>query len=56
MRKYRAIQIKYAIWKATPIEIIKFIWGADIWLGNIPFMKSLILANIIVWAIMWATR
>lgn len=29
------------------------LWGFDIFLGEIPFMKSLILANIIVWVILF---
>ena len=33
------------------IEWSRFLWGFDIWLGNVPFLKVMVLANILVWLI-----
>jgi len=29
-----------------------YLWGADIWFGRVPVVKSLLLANIIVWVLL----
>ena len=29
-----------------------YLWGADIWFGRVPVIKSLLLANIIVWVLL----
>ena len=28
------------------------LWGADVWVNDIPILKTLVLANIIVWILM----
>ena len=28
------------------------LWGADIWINNIPVVKTIVLANITVWALL----
>lgn len=45
---FRAIQINIPIQqlKAHPIE---YLWGMDIWFWQIPFCKTLLLLNILVW-------
>lgn len=48
--RYRAIQISG--WSLKQFGLrnrMKFWWGQDIWFGNVPFCKVLLLANIIVW-------
>jgi len=54
MGKFRAIQFNFRKdntvgWKET----IKILWGFDIWMGNTPIVKVLILANVIVWLILF---
>lgn len=44
----KAIRVR-VLEKNIPFNLGYFLWGADIWLGKIPFLKSLILANGIVW-------
>ena len=35
----------------TPIEIFWWFWGMDIFIGRVPFLKTIVLANILVWII-----
>jgi len=35
-------------------EWFYFLWGFDLWYGPVPFAKSVILANLIVWTILWS--
>lgn len=51
---YRAVQFYFhknhtANWK----EVIKTLWGFDIWFGDFPMLKLIILANIIVWLLLF---
>ncbi len=50
-KKWRAFQINMGT-DVLQIGRWRIIWGMDIWLGNVPFMKTLLLANIIVWVLM----
>ena len=54
---FRAFYIKIN-WKGLIREIgwLKTLWGYDIFLGNVPFLKSLVLANVIVWLILFLVR
>ena len=55
--QFRAIQITFDF---EPIirEIgwMKTIWGYDIFLNKVPLLKSLVLANVIMWLIMFLVR
>jgi hypothetical protein len=48
--KYRAIEITVdkSLYR---IGIWKVLWGTDIFINNLPIIKLLITANVIVWAI-----
>ena len=30
-----------------------YLWGADIWFGRVPMVKSMILANVVVWVMLF---
>ena len=50
--KWRAIDIKLGKPWYEGVGLFHRLWGADIWINNIPVLKTLILANIIVWGLM----
>jgi hypothetical protein len=54
MADWKAIEIKVESNGTTPLY--KALWGADIWINGVPVLKSLILANIIVWSILFTKR
>ncbi len=31
-----------------------FLWGFDIWFSGVPMAKTIVLANLVMWALMWA--
>lgn len=31
----------------------KYVWGADIWINNVPILKTLVGCNILVWLLMY---
>ena len=35
---------------------LRTIWGYDIFLNRVPFLKSLVMANVIVWVVMMIVR
>jgi hypothetical protein len=35
------------------IDWKNLLWGFDIWYGPVPVGKSIVLANLIMWAMMW---
>jgi len=49
----RAMSIEFD-WKSIIKEIglLKTIWGYDIFLNGVPFLKTLVLLNIIVWIVL----
>ena len=51
--KYRLMELHIVNFPKGLSERLHFIWGFDIWLHNIPFLKSIILINIIVWIILF---
>jgi len=53
---YRAIQIRFDRGFVETVGWRKAIWGLDIWMNNVPILKSLIAANILVWIILWFAR
>jgi hypothetical protein len=49
--KYRAVDVritKSTDWK----ERLKYIWGADIFINDIPIIKTMLLTNALVWMIL----
>lgn len=47
--KVRAIEITGFVENAKCYGFWKTLWGWDIWFDKIPFLKCLVLTNIIVW-------
>ena len=50
---FRAVDIKMK--KDRDVASWRYVWGADIWINNIPIVKCLLLANMIVWTLLVAT-
>ena len=47
---YRAVEIRVELRSMIKeFGLWQVFWGTDIFIGRIPFMKLLVLANIIVW-------
>lgn len=55
-KPFKAVELRFNEAFAKDIGILRFIWGADIFLGPVPFLKSIILANVLVWIAMWVTK
>ena len=51
--KWRAIEVRLGHQEIQKIGWLRFLWGADIWIEGLPVLKLLILANIIVWLILF---
>lgn len=45
---YRSIQFQIVDIKSFR-QWLKVAWGMDVWFGNVPFMKSLALCNVLIW-------
>lgn len=61
------VEIVEGRWKAVPFHLKgwrgaslrnkwRAFWGCDIWLGPVPFMRTLVLVNLIVWVLLFVTR
>ena len=54
-QRFRAIEIA-GVWEmAKKAGFWNALWGTDIWIDGVPFLKCLVLANIIVWLLMWCS-
>jgi len=42
--------------KPMGMEWFHFLWGWDIFYGEFPLLKSLVLANALVWVVLWLVR
>ena len=50
---YKAVHISFNLRDMIrEFGLWQVFWGTDIFMGKIPFMKLLVLANIIVWVVM----
>ena len=59
----RAIKTKTGTWRTIDIQVkssilrefglLKLIWGTDIWINNVPVLKCIIAANILVWILLF---
>jgi hypothetical protein len=55
--KTKALYITNSISKETaPFKLGYYLWGMDIWIGNIPLIKMVILINVINIAILWIVK
>lgn len=55
-RSYRLIDIKWDTSFLMGVGFWKRLWGTDIWIQNIPCVKVMALANILMWVALWLTR
>ena len=57
------IDLKKETWRTIDIQVKnevlhgfslwKLIWGTDIWINNVPILKCIVAANIIVWIVLF---
>jgi hypothetical protein len=53
---HKALLIKASGKMNLGFKIMWYLWSADIWFDNFPLLKFIILANVVVWIIMWWTK
>ena len=46
---WKALQFSYGVKPEGISQWVNYLWGTDIWLGKIPFMKTVVLINVLVW-------
>lgn len=49
---YKALVLTIIKWPSTLKECFWVAWGTDVWFGCIPFCKSVLGLNVLVWAIL----
>lgn len=32
-------------------KVLWYLWSADVWFGRVPLLKSIVVANVLVWAL-----
>jgi hypothetical protein len=45
----RAVDIHFPV----KVGVIKMLWGADIFINNIPVLKTIVFCNVVVWIILF---
>jgi len=50
---YRAIDIDMPFSAVKEWGLWRVLWGTDVFINNIPVLKFIVLANFVVWLIMW---
>jgi len=53
MNKFRAIDIRVPAEAWKKIGWLRGLWGLDIWINDVPVVKALVVANIVIWMLMW---
>jgi hypothetical protein len=48
-KKYRAVQFMEFKRLVEEFGFLEIVWGMDIFYGKVPFLKTLLLVNILVW-------
>lgn len=56
--RWKAIEITLKDWRKIVKEVglWEIIWGTDIFIQKIPVIKSMILANLLMWVLLWVSR
>ena len=52
-RSFKMIKIDLEFKPKNISELFWMVWGFDIFMNNIPFLKTIIVANIIVWSLLF---
>jgi len=50
---YKALCLAILKYPTTAKDCFWLLWGTDIWFGCIPFCKTIMLANLVMWAILF---
>ncbi len=51
--RWRAIDIQVCNEVLQGFDLLPLIWGTDIWINNVPVLKCLVAANILVWILLF---
>ena len=51
--KWRTIELQVKNEALQGFDLLELIWGTDIWINNVPVLKCLIAANILVWILLF---
>lgn len=55
MKKWRAVEIQVEGSALKEFGLWRIIWGTDIFINNVPFMKCLVVVNLLVWAFLYVS-
>jgi len=39
----------------TTVDWLWMLWGFDVWIGRVPLLKLVVLANLVMWVLMWGS-
>ena len=53
---WRALNIRAGRDLIKEVGLCKIIWGTDIFINGVPMIKLMILANILMWVLLWVSR
>jgi hypothetical protein len=55
---FRALQLNlvFRVRDLAWRDQLRYAWGFDIWLDRVPVCKTILLANIIMWVLLWVTK
>jgi hypothetical protein len=54
--KFHAVDLTISKECCKQCGLLRVFWGLDIFINNVPFLKSIALGNIIVWIILFLMR
>ena len=55
IEKWRAVDIRCErLTKEVPLRHL--LWGADIFIQNVPMIKLMMAANLVMWILLWAFK
>jgi hypothetical protein len=54
-KTYRAIDIYMTYSAIEEWGLWRVLWGTDVFINNIPVLKSMVLVNFVVWLVMFVT-
>lgn len=49
----RTVEIQVKNEALQGFSLLKLIWGTDIWINNVPVLKCLVAANILIWILLF---
>ena len=56
MSKWRAVDIRIEGRVLSKVGLRNLLWGADIFIQGVPMIKLMIVANVVMWALLWLCK